>query len=139
MIYIPVFFLVIIALEKPLERLFFKKNHGDEEESINPIMILIEVVEAVLTFLTNTISFMRVGAFALNHEALMSAVFIISSMFKGPVSQWLVILFGNLFVIVFEGFTVGIQALRLENYEFFMKFFRGGGKAFEGAKSKSTF
>jgi V/A-type H+-transporting ATPase subunit I len=136
LIYIPLVFLLIIAFEKPLEKLIFRhKGHLSEEEeetSINPIMILIEVVEAVLTFLTNTISFMRVGAFALNHGALMSAIFIISKMFKSPITQWVVILFGNLFVIVFEGFIVSIQVMRLEYYEFFMKFFRGGGKSFEG-------
>ncbi len=133
MLYIPVFFLIIIALEKPLERIFFKHHHSKEEDMpINPVMILVEVVEAVLTFLTNTISFMRVGAFALNHEALMSAVFIIASMFKNPVTEAVVIFFGNLFVIGFEGFIVSIQVLRLEYYEFFMKFFRGGGKMFSG-------
>jgi len=136
LIYIPLVFLLIIAFEKPLEKLIFRhKGHLSEEEeetSINPIMILIEVVEAVLTFLTNTISFMRVGAFALNHGALMSAIFIISKMFKSAFTQWIVILFGNLFVIVFEGFIVSIQVMRLEYYEFFMKFFRGGGKSFEG-------
>lgn len=132
MIYIPVFFLVIIAFEKLLERIFFKHHDSEEEMPINPIMIFIEVVEAVLTFLTNTISFMRVGAFALNHEALMSAVFIIASMFKNPVTEAIVIFFGNLFVIGFEGFIVSIQVLRLEYYEFFMKFFRGGGKMFSG-------
>ncbi len=131
MLFIPVFFLIVIALEKPLERLFFK-HHGEEEAPINPMMIIIEVVEAVLTFLTNTISFMRVGAFALNHEALMSAVFIIAAMFKNPVIEAIVIFFGNLFVIGFEGFIVSIQVLRLEYYEFFMKFFRGGGKLFSG-------
>jgi V/A-type H+-transporting ATPase subunit I len=135
LIYIPLVFLLIIAFEKPLEKLIFRhKGHLSEEEetSINPIMILIEVVEAVLTFLTNTISFMRVGAFALNHGALMSAIFIISKIFKSAFTQWVVILFGNLFVIVFEGFIVSIQVMRLEYYEFFMKFFRGGGKSFEG-------
>ncbi|MGC8764527.1 MAG: V-type ATP synthase subunit I [Brevinematia bacterium] len=133
MLYIPAFFLVLIAFEKPLDRLFFK--HANEEEvSLNPIMIIVEVVEAVLTFLTNTISFMRVGAFALNHQALMIAVFIIAAMFKNSIIEWIVILFGNLFVIGFEGFIVSIQVLRLEYYEFFMKFFRGGGKAFEGLK-----
>ncbi len=133
MLYIPLFFLIIIALEKPLERLFFKHNE-EEKATFNPIVMVVEVIEAVLTFLTNTISFMRVGAFALNHEALMSAVFIISSMFKSKISQWMVIFFGNIFVIGFEGFIVSIQVLRLEYYEFFMKFFRGDGNSFEGVK-----
>jgi V/A-type H+-transporting ATPase subunit I len=45
---------------------------------------------------------------------------------RGP-SYWFVVLLGNLFVIGFEGMIVGIQTLRLEYYEFFSKFFSGGG------------
>lgn len=136
LVYLPLFFLVLIALEKPIERIFFRKE-TEEGASFNPIIIVIEIVETILTFLTNTISFMRVGAFALNHSALMSAIFIISSMFRNPVLEWLVILGGNIFVIIFEGFIVSIQVLRLEYYEFFMKFFRGSGKLFEGVTKKA--
>lgn len=49
----------------------------------------------------------------------------------GDIVAFFVIVFGQIFIIVFEGFIVGIQSLRLSFYEFFTKFFRGGGKAFE--------
>jgi hypothetical protein len=38
-----------------------------------------------------------------------------------------VVIFGNLFVIALEGLVVSIQTVRLEYYEFFSKFFKGGG------------
>jgi V/A-type H+-transporting ATPase subunit I len=43
---------------------------------------------------------------------------------------WLVILLGTIFIVAFEGLIVGIQTLRLEYYEFFGKFFEGGGRPF---------
>jgi V/A-type H+-transporting ATPase subunit I len=52
----------------------------------------------------------------------------------GDILALIVIVFGHLFIIGFEGFIVGIQALRLSYYEFFTKFFKGGGKAFEPIK-----
>ncbi len=122
-----------IALEKFLERLLFKhkkEEAGEEKPSI--ALGLVDIYESAMGFLSNTISFIRVGAFALNHVALMSVVFTISHMSAGPVGQWITILIGNIFVIGFEGFIVAIQVLRLEYYEFFTRFFRANGKAFEG-------
>ena len=46
-------------------------------------------------------------------------------------AYWLVVIFGNLFVIGLEGFIVTIQTMRLHYYEFFSKFFRGGGSPYE--------
>jgi V/A-type H+-transporting ATPase subunit I len=42
-----------------------------------------------------------------------------------------VVIFGNLFVILLEGFIVAIQTMRLHYYEFFSKFFTGGGLPYE--------
>jgi V/A-type H+/Na+-transporting ATPase subunit I len=58
----------------------------------------------------------------------------IGSMF-GPeysIVWWIVAVFGNLLLVVFfEGAIVGIQTMRLEYYEFFSKFFTGGGLRFQ--------
>jgi V/A-type H+-transporting ATPase subunit I len=129
--WIPVGAGILIALEKMLEGLLFPQ-HGEHAEPVNPVLGFVELFEAVISFLSNTVSFMRVGAFALNHGALMSVVFLIASGMKDPITQWIAILIGNIFVIGVEGFIVGIQALRLEYYEFFVKFFRANGRAFEG-------
>lgn len=124
---IPITAAVCIFLEKRLSYWIFK--HGEKE----PIaMGIFEVFEAGLSFLSNTVSFLRVGAFALNHGALMSAVFILSQMSKNPVGQWVTIAIGNIIVIALEAMIVGIQSLRLEYYEFFIKFFRADGRRFEG-------
>ena len=112
--------------------LSYKLFHHGEKQSFG--LGAIDLFETTLSMLSNTISFVRVGAFALNHGALMSAVFIIANMSTNPFSQALVILIGNLFIIGFEGLVVGIQALRLEYYEFFMKFFRADGHSFRSLK-----
>jgi len=88
-----------------------------------------ELFETVIGLLSNTLSYVRMGAFAVAHGALSLVVFIIAEMVGSPHSlgYWLVVILGNLFVIGFEGMIVGIQTLRLEYYEFFSKFFSGGG------------
>ena len=72
---------------------------------------------------------MRVGAFAVAHAGLSSVFMLLADMVspnKG-LAYWLMIAFGNLFIIGFEGMIVSIQTLRLQYYEFFSKFFKGGG------------
>lgn len=94
---------------------------------------LFELFEVVISMLSNTLSYIRVGAFAVAHGALSLVVFILAEM-VGPqhgLFYWMIIVFGNLFVIGFEGMIVGIQTLRLEYYEFFSKFFAGNGLAYQ--------
>jgi V/A-type H+-transporting ATPase subunit I len=69
------------------------------------------------------------GAFAVAHGSLSMVIFIIAGIASPQrgFGYWLVVALGNLFVIGFEGMVVGIQTLRLEYYEFFSKFFSGGG------------
>jgi V/A-type H+-transporting ATPase subunit I len=42
-----------------------------------------------------------------------------------------VIIVGNILALVLEGIICSVQALRLEYYEFFGKFFLGGGQPFK--------
>ena len=90
---------------------------------------LFELFETIIGLLSNTLSYVRMGAFAVAHGALSMVVFIIAEIVSPAhgVGYWIVVALGNLFVIGFEGMIVGIQALRLEYYEFFSKFFSGGG------------
>jgi len=81
---------------------------------------------ALLENITNTISFMRTGAFALAHAALFLAVFTIADMMS-KTGYWITVILGNIFVIILEGVIVTIQTLRLEYYEFFKRFYEGGG------------
>lgn len=88
-----------------------------------------EVFEFVLSYLTNTISFIRVGAFVLVHAGMMMVVFMLAEMASGVIYA-LIIILGNVFVMALEGLLVSIQALRLEFYEMFSRFFDGDGRPF---------
>jgi V/A-type H+-transporting ATPase subunit I len=93
------------------------------------ITAFFELFETLLGFLSNSLSFVRMGAFAVAHAGL-SSVFMLLAEMVGPTkgfTYWLVIVFGNIFIIGFEGMIVSIQTLRLQYYEFFSKFFKGGG------------
>ncbi|MPN60483.1 hypothetical protein SDC9_208211 [bioreactor metagenome] len=89
--------------------------------------------ETLLSYATQTISFLRIGAFALNHAGMMLTVFLIASMTSGSPAVIIRIL-GNVLVIGLEGLIVGIQVLRLEFYELFSRFFEGNGRAFNPIK-----
>ncbi|MEJ2671680.1 MAG: V-type ATPase 116kDa subunit family protein [Deltaproteobacteria bacterium] len=96
---------------------------------------IIEVVDGIIRFVANTISFIRIAAFALAHAGLFIAVFsladTLSRMGGGGLVYWLTIVFGNVVIILLEGLVVSIQIVRLEYYEFMSKFFHGGGEAFK--------
>ena len=93
------------------------------------LVTLIEGLESVINYLANTLSFLRVAAFSLNHAALAIAVFTLADMMGAP-ANWLVIILGNLFIVILEGAIVTIQVLRLEYYEGFSRFFSGEGRTF---------
>lgn len=94
----------------------------------------INLIREYIDTLTNTISFLRVGAFALAHAALFMAVFSIARMVSETHGEsffyWITIILGNIVIIVLEGIVVSIQTLRLEYFEFFKRFFKGGGLAY---------
>jgi V/A-type H+-transporting ATPase subunit I len=85
-----------------------------------------ELFEAVISYISNSLSFIRLGAFAVAHEGLSHMVLL----YSGGSAGWLVFLVGTVLIVGFEGIIVGIQALRLEYYEFFGRFFQGTGRPF---------
>ena len=93
----------------------------------------IEILEMFSSFLGNTISFIRAGAFALSHAGLSIAVYTLARIINPDITTMaalMVIIIGNIFIILLEGLICGIQSMRLEYYEFFGKFFKGDGYAF---------
>lgn len=124
--------LAIMGAE-PIERLIKKQRPVFHD---NIVMFLIqaffEVFETVISIFSNTLSYVRVGAFAVAHVGLSAVIFILAEMVSGNhgLAYWIIVALGNLFIIGFEGMIVGIQTLRLEYYEFFSKFFGGGGNPF---------
>ncbi len=126
------------GLRKKLDEMFREK--GGEKKSVGNFIIegVIELFETCLTYLTNTMSFLRIGGFILSHAGLMLVVNVLAEMTGGGVGYIVVQILGNAFVTGVEGFLVGIQVLRLEFYELFSRFFRGGGKPFSPATITKT-
>ena len=93
------------------------------------MIALMEAYEAIMAYVSNTLSFLRLAAFSLNHVALCVAVFTVASMMRSA-GYWTTIVLGNVFILVLEGGIVGIQTLRLEYYEGFSRFFGGDGRPF---------
>ncbi|GHV86417.1 hypothetical protein AGMMS50230_20250 [Spirochaetia bacterium] len=94
----------------------------------------VELLESASTYISNTVSFLRVGAFALSHAVLSFIVFTLSQMVRnlaaGPLISLTIIVLGNVMIILLEGMIVAIQVVRLQYYEFFSKFFTETGVAF---------
>ena len=96
---------------------------------------IFEIIEMILSFLSNTISFLRLAAFAINHAGLCMAVYLLADMTQGA-GSFLIAVIGNVIVLVLEGLIVGIQTLRLEYYELFSRFYDGTGKEYKSIKSE---
>jgi V/A-type H+-transporting ATPase subunit I len=88
-----------------------------------------ELVEEILRLLVNTVSFARVGAFALAHAGLAVAVLEMARA-GGPYGYWIVLAVGNMLMVALEGVVVSIQTTRLILFEFFIRFLTGSGRAF---------
>lgn len=91
-----------------------------------------ELFEYILSYFSNTVSFLRVGAFVIVHASMMMVVFTLG----GDGKNIPVIIIGNIVVIALEGLLTGIQGLRLEFYEMFSRFYDGGGRPFESVRAK---
>ncbi len=93
------------------------------------LIVFIETLDTVIVYLSNTLSFLRVSAFSLNHAALAIAIFTLADML-GTLGTVITLILGNLFILVLEGGIVMIQVMRLEYYEGFSRYFSGDGHAF---------
>lgn len=126
-----VVFLLIIVFKEPLAHLVkgIKPLHKGDPSSYY-VESGFETIEIILSTLSNTISFIRVGAFALNHAGLFLAFMVMAQMTSNVILQIFILLIGNIIILVLEGLIVFIQGLRLEYYEMFGKYFTGGGKPY---------
>ena len=91
-----------------------------------------ELFEVMLSYVSNTMSFLRVGAFVLVHAGMMMVVFTMAEMAGGAggIAYWVIVVVGNIIISGLEALLAGIQVMRLEFYEMFSKFFEGQGKVF---------
>lgn len=137
---IPAFSLVLLVMlialacigfkEKIIHLITKSKEKSSDGIVIQLITVFFEAFETLLSFISNTISFVRVGAFAISHGVMMGIVLMFAHL-EGGHPNWLVFILGNLFVTGFEGLVVFIQVLRLEFYELFSHFFKGDGIEFK--------
>jgi V/A-type H+-transporting ATPase subunit I len=132
------------ALAVPLLALFFRDlivrlAHGHRpllKDGLFAFVMegIVEILESTIYYVSNSVSFLRVAAFALAHTVLSTIVFRLSDMVGGAPGglafRILVVLIGNSIIIVLEGLIVTIQVVRLQYYEFFSKFFNETGEEF---------
>ena len=137
----PVFIIIVIVIpllciffKEPLTKLCQKHKNIKPEDGIGSFIMenFFELFEYVLSYVSNTMSFLRVGGFILSHAGMMTVVLSLSEMMSGAGSV-VVLIFGNIFVMCLEGLIVGIQVLRLEFYEIFSRFYTGDGKPYQPA------
>lgn len=127
-------------VREPLELLWLRRAGKPVEPGSSWFIVLTEscvsAFEAMLSYLANTISFVRLAAYAMSHAALLVAAFLMADAVRnlpgaGAGLSLTIIILGNLAAILLEGIIASVQALRLEYYEFFGKFFPGTGRPFQ--------
>jgi V/A-type H+-transporting ATPase subunit I len=121
--------ILLIFFKEPIERKFH--GHKMFPTGFGGFFVegFFELFEIMLSYVTNTMSFLRVGGFILSHAGMMLVVMSLMEMVGGAGSI-VVLIFGNIFVMALEGMIVGIQVLRLEFYEMFSRYYEGNGVAF---------
>lgn len=128
--------LLLIMFREPITNFVEGKKEFFEGKTSDFVTgLFFETFEILLSYATNTISFIRVGAFALCHAGMMSVVLMLAGAGENNLGDPLIMLLGNIFVMCLEGLVVGIQCLRLQYYEMFSRFFTGGGREFKSFKN----
>lgn len=137
---------VLLGFKEPMEYAE-KRKHGEA----GPLTAgkvagfgmewIVGILEVYSGYLANTLSFMRVAGLGIAHVSLMTAFFRIAAMVSPgetlSLTGILILLLGNALVIALEGLSAGIQALRLNYYEFFSKYFNGTGRAYRPISFRS--
>jgi len=130
--------LLLIALKEPITNLVEKKAELlPDGKGMFIVQTFFELFEVLLSYFSNTLSFVRIGAFAVSHASMMEVVLMLAGAEEGS-PNWFVIVLGNIFVCGLEGLIVGIQVLRLEYYEMFSRFYRGTGREFKPYRTQEN-
>ena len=130
--------ILLIFCKEPLGKLV--QGMPDwKPESIGDFIVqnFFELFEVMLSYLSNTMSFLRVGAFVLVHAGMMMAVFALANVF-GPFGFAVTVALGNGLVMVMEALLVAIQVMRLEFYEMFSRYYQGEGTPFKPMSLSKT-
>lgn len=134
-IIISLILIALMILREPLTNIIFgNKPLYSEDIGAYYIESSFEIIETLLSMISNTLSFIRIGAFALTHVGLFMAFQVISDILSNLGFSIIVLTIGNIIIIALEGLIVGIQSLRLEYYELFSKYYRGEGRPYKPFK-----
>ena len=114
------------------------RTSGIDGAMLATIRACVEFAETMLQLFINTISFTRLGAFALAHAGLGTAVVILAGMPDFAPLEWMILVAGNALVIALEGLVVSIQTTRLVMFEFFRRFLEGRGRPFRPLRAPGT-
>ena len=130
---------LLLVLRRPIVKLVERGRPTRVPHPTGPRWLValegsVELVDSLFSFFANTISFVRVAAFAAVHAGVFIAMFALADTLAhfrfGQPLGIVTLVAGNVVMIFLEGLTVSVQVLRLEYYEFFGKFFRGGGEPY---------
>ena len=122
---------LLFVFKEPLGNLVEKRHKKMEGGKVMFfVQAFFELFETMLSYFSNTISYVRIGAFAVSHAAMMEVVLMLSGASAGS-TNWIIFVIGNIIVCGLEGLVVGIQVLRLEYYEMFSRFYKGTGREFK--------
>ncbi len=123
--------IVLVSLALILLSPLIEARAKKEEASVSASKKLVEGfglgLEAFIAFISNTVSYIRLAAFAIAHEAIGIAAEVLGTVFGAALS--LVLL--NVLNFGVEGFASFIQSLRLMYYEFSTRFLLKDGIAYE--------
>ena len=125
-----------LALGSPLSDILERRKAGEGEGFFaRAIEAFVSLLESVSYLISNSLSFLRVSAFALSHVVLSFIVFAMGELLRsrapaGLVWECLVVVLGNAIILFLEGLIVVVQVIRLEYYEFLSKFLQDSGRPF---------
>jgi V/A-type H+-transporting ATPase subunit I len=138
--------MLLILLKGPTRLVARGLREGEWPRPGDALALLIEsaveLLDTIVAAISNTATFVRLAAFALSHAGLLLATFSVADAVAhaggGTIGAVFVMVVGNLVVIALEGVIVAIQGIRLEYYEFFSKFYGGGGEEYRPLRLAAT-
>lgn len=139
-------FFIIVFLVLPVVLMIMKEplTNAIEHKTVKPregwggyiVQECFEMLDTLLTFFSNSMSYLRVGGFVLSHAGMMLVVMTLVKMTGN--AGIVVLIIGNIFVMLLEGLVVGIQTLRLEYYEMFSRYYDAGGIPFKALSADTA-
>ena len=129
---------LLLFFAEPAKYFFYERK--EKEHKFKMAMLggwighwLLEIFEFVVNSLSNTMSFIRVSGLGMAHVILMSTFYGMAENMPF-IAKIIVMVLANVIVITLEGLSAGINSVRLNYYEFFSRYFIGGGRLYQPVK-----